>query len=535
MKLKRLEDYEKDLVLEYRTKGSKNKQKIGPNTETVVQGEELADGSSIAAIGRSRQGNTQVVVKSRGEDAEPVETMKQDGEVVATVGQDVVKMKNYKDFLNKDAKDNPSNGAYDVATPKPEDKNYLKDMPEWPEDYEELFGKLVGKENFFVQGEAGWAKSAVIKKMALKLGYTVITVFMDKALPEDLGGIPIVKEDADGNVRQKTVMPVWAQYMYDNPNTFFLLFFDELNQAPNDVMNAMMPIAHSDHMICGHQFNNYICGAAGNLDSENELNQLKKPVLGRFGLQPIKWITGYNEDPEKAKQAWRNSFNFLHKKWDAKLDKKLIDAFKDACFTTSPPLFGAPRDLDYTVFHQLYEIKNSVIDNDDYDRITVRFFTKIITKATNTERGIQYNDDEQNKWKPEFDETVRKLAEKCYKFIAKEYKEETGRSFDDDEPETKKESKPTDVAETFDSSDKLDTMINLIASVGEITARSEKGKELKCPITPQTFDELFPKLPKEVMAVIEREMKKRNLKWKYPDDQAAMETGEYDVYYNTTE
>jgi len=535
MKLKRLEDYENDnLVLEYRTKGSKNKKRLGMNTETVVPGEELSDGGTIAAIGRSRQGQGPVVVKSNGADSEPVETMKADGEVLATVGKDVVKMKNYNDFLNKDANNNPSNGSYEVDVPTPDSKNYLKDLDEWPEDYEELFGKLIGKENFFIQGEAGWAKSAVIKNMALKVGYTVITVFMDKALPEDLGGIPIVKEDENGNVRQRTVMPVWAQYMYDHPNTFFLLFFDELNQAPNDVMNAMMPIAHSDHMICGHKFKNYICGAAGNLDSENELYQLRKPVLGRFGLQPIKWITGYNEDQDKAQQAWKNSFKYLHKKWDAKLDPKLIEAFKDACLSTTPPFFGAPRDLDYTVFHQLYEVKNSVIDEDDYNRLTVRFFTKIITKATNTERGLQYNDETKNAWKPEFDEKVKKLAEKCYKFIAKSYKEETGRSFDEEveDAENKaKEAKPTDVVENFEGKDQLDLMINLITAVGSISGASETGKTMDIPVMPSTIFELFPNMTKTSFEVINNQLKKRNLKWMYPDDEAAIASGKFKEFF----
>jgi len=531
MKLKRIEDYENsNLVLEYRTKGSKNKKTLAANTETVVQGEELADGGTIAAIGRSRGGQDPVVVKAKKDDTEPVETMKQDGEVLATVGKEVVKLKNYNDFINKDADSNPSNGSYEVDVPKPDSKNYLKDMDEWPEDYEELWTKMVGKENFFVQGEAGWAKSAVIKNMALKRGYTVITVFMDKALPEDLGGIPIVKEDADGNVRQKTVMPVWAQYMWDNPDTYFLLFFDELNQAPNDVMNAMMPIAHSDRMICGHKFKNYFCGAAGNLDSENELYQLKKPVLGRFGLQPIKWVTGYNEDPAKAAQAWKNSFAYLHKKWDTKLDKKIVSAFEKACLAYNPPLFGAPRDLDYTIFHQLYEIKNSAIDDDDYNRITVRALTKLITKATNTERGIQYNDDTQNKWRSEMDATVQKLAETCYKFISKSVKEETGRSFDDEEEqeETTKKTKPTDIPETFDGKDQIDTMINLISRVGEVPQKDENGKDITVPVTPTTIWELFPNFDKTMLEVIENQMKKKGLTWMYPDDEAAIASGKWD-------
>ena len=532
MKLKRIEDYESNLVLEYRTKGSKNKKKLGVNTETVVPGEELGNGDVIAAVGR-RDVST---IKPRETDPEPAENMKQDGEVVAAVNGEVVKLKNYDDFINKDADKNPSKGAYKISTPKPEDKNYLKDLDEWPEDYELLWTKIVGKQNFFVQGEAGWAKSAIIKNMALKAGYTVITVYMDKALPEDLGGIPIVKEDSEGRVYQVNVMPVWAQVMYDNPNTYFLLFFDELNQAPNDVMNAMMPIAHSDRTICGHEFKNYFCGAAGNLSSENELNPIRRPVMGRFGLRPIKWITGFNEDPQKAAAAWKNSFSYLHKKWDKKLDKKLITAFQDACLDYKPPFFAAPRDLDYTVFSQLDELKNAAIDDEDYNRVSVRALTNLITAATNTERGVQYDDNEANKWEsPKMDDTVRKLAEKCYKFIAKEYKEETGRSFDDAQEEAEeaaKESKPEDKVESFEGKDKLDLMINLISSIGEISARDKDGNEVKAPITPQTFGELFPDMPKEVFAAIEREMKKRNLSWKYDDDTAAMASGNFDHFYN---
>ena len=487
MKLKRIEEYNDGAILEYRTPGAKNKKKLGPNTETVVPGEKIDKDETLAAVGK-----------------------------------DVVALDNYDDFVGVPADDNPSEGAYDVDTPTPEDKNLFKDRSQWTKDYKLLWAKMVGHQNFFVQGEAGWAKSKVIKQMAKKAGYTVITVFMDKALPEDLDGIPVVK-DRGGRVVQRKVMPVWAQYMYDHPKTKFLLFFDELNQAPNDVMNAMMPIAHKDRVICGKQFKNYFCGAAGNLDTENELNPIRRPVMARFGNKPIRWVTGLSKDPKEAKAAWDNAFAYLHKEWDDKIGKKLINDFEKTCLSYSPPLFAAPRDLENDCFEQLYEFKNSTVDDDDYERFDVETIYEILKGVSNTIEGVQYDAKNGNEFTNKMEQDLMKLAGQCYNYIVKNSKE-GGRNFDD-EPE-KTEKKGTDTVDEFEDS-QINKLMKLISIDGELEGRDEHGNPFTYPITPELIFDLFPNLDKTTLELIEKEMKKKNLKWVYPDNAAAIATGRW--------
>ena len=488
MKLKRIEDFGNNSVFEYRTPGSKNKKKLGNNTETVVAGETIDPDTTLAAVGKN-----------------------------------VVAIDNYNDFVGVDADDNPSAGAYDVDAPTPEDRNLFKDMDYWPKDYKKLWKRIVSGMNFFVQGEAGWAKSAIIKDMAKKAGYTVITVFMDKALPEDLDGIPVV-QNVNGRTIQKKVMPVWAQYMADNPRTKFLLFFDELNQAPNDVMNAMMPIAHHDRMICGKKFKNYFCGAAGNLDSENDLFQLRRPVLARFGNKPIRWITGLSDDPKEAQDAWKRSFKHLHKKWDDKIGSAIIGEFEKLCLSYSPPLFAAPRDLEWYVFEELYNFKQSGIDDDDYDRIDLETITDSIKDITNTEEGVQSGEKNANEFTKKMQTDIEKVAKKCYAFIARKKPEGGGRSFDSFE--TEGESGGNSGADDF-SEGTINRYMRAISIDGEVAGKDENGKPFTYPITPETIYELFPKLDKTTLELVEKEMKKKNRTGVYPSLKDAIKTGKW--------
>ena len=115
------------------------------------------------------------------------------------------------------------------------------------------------KAPFFIQGEAGWGKTSIITGLAKSLGKTVITVYLDKAEATDLGGIPVPAKSKRGADYVKHLLPEWAKLIYDNPKTNFLLFFDEMNQAAPDVMNALMPIVLKTE-ICGIKFKQSFVG-----------------------------------------------------------------------------------------------------------------------------------------------------------------------------------------------------------------------------------------------------------------------------------
>jgi MoxR-like ATPase len=196
------------------------------------------------------------------------------------------------------------------------------------------------KENhgdFFVIGEAGWGKSSIIKKVAKQYKRTILTVYLDKAVKEDLGGIPVPREDQKSTkVFVDTAMPGWAMVMAENPDKKFLLFFDEMNQADPGVMNALMPIIQ-DKTICGYQFDNFMVGAAGNFSYENDsVEELSEPLKERL-FPIIVWKSGEDQ--------WKHSMKYIHKEWDNVLGKEFVDKYENIAF-----LFSSPRVLEQKVF-----------------------------------------------------------------------------------------------------------------------------------------------------------------------------------------
>lgn len=199
--------------------------------------------------------------------------------------------------------------------------------------------KLISKQPFFVMGHAGWGKTSIIKNVAKEAGLTVITVYLDKALPEDLGGIPIVTKSGE-NPTVNNALPKWAQYIYEHPDDDFLVFFDEMNQASPDVQNALMPILLESE-IGGIKFDNVWFGAAGNYSEENaSISDLSAPLRSRFIKEHI-----WNEN-------WEDAFEHITEKYKDKLPKSLLDT------VINNIIYQNPRELD-KMLEGIGKIKNS--------------------------------------------------------------------------------------------------------------------------------------------------------------------------------
>lgn len=239
-----------------------------------------------------------------------------------------------------DADKNGTKGVWDVDSPNPKWEEELAklDIDALDDNAYELSERFDDKHDFLVLGEAGWAKTSVITAMAKKHGYHVLTVYLDKAVASDLGGIPVPAEDKKtGALYMNYSVPGWALYMAQHPNDKFLLFFDEMNQAAPDVLNALMPIV-LNHVVCGIKFPNMIVGAAGNLASENaSLSDLNKPLRDRF--KPIiKWEV---HTPE----TWKSAFEYLHQTFDSKIGKEIVDKFEEM-----QDYWNSPRDITRVIF-----------------------------------------------------------------------------------------------------------------------------------------------------------------------------------------
>lgn len=258
--------------------------------------------------------------------------------------------------VGKDAEKNGTQGVFGIDEPVDDEPVEPLDKDSLNKNMKRLLMKFKAQEPFFILGEAGWGKTSIIKDMAKRFKRQVITIYLDKAEKEDLGGIPAPVKNADGRVTRKMLAPDWAEYMADHPETQFLLFFDEMNQATPDIMNALMPIV-LEHQICGKKYDNFFVGAAGNFEHENDaVSELSGPLKSRF--KPIiVWETG----PD----AWRDAFRHLHKVWDSKLGKEFVDVFEK-----NAELFVNPREVEHKIFRFIEKIKEDgdadMFDASDY-------------------------------------------------------------------------------------------------------------------------------------------------------------------------
>jgi MoxR-like ATPase len=250
-------------------------------------------------------------------------------------------------LAGKDEKKNKGIWAVDAPT----DDDVMKtDGEPTSRNMNQIASKIAANEPFFVLGHAGWGKTSIIKKVAKRYGKTVITVYLDKIPPEDLGGIPVpVKDEETGKHYQEILLPSWAQYMYDHPDEDFLLFFDEMNQATPEVMNTLMPII-LENVICGYKFDNFMCGGAGNYLDENDcVHDLPSPIVSRVAP-----IIIWGDDDE---DSWEEAMDFLKRKWGGKIDGKADEILK-VC-DKYKTFFKNPREMDTKIFGWL----DSIISN----------------------------------------------------------------------------------------------------------------------------------------------------------------------------
>ena len=247
------------------------------------------------------------------------------------------------DVKGETAEENGSEGVYEIEPPTDDEVAEGIDFQNIGKNKKRIAMRLSGHKPFFVQGEAGWGKTSIITDVAHRFGYTVMTVYLDKAEATDLQGIPSINRDnKNRNYTEYSPMP-WMKILFDNPKTKFLLFFDEMNQAQPDVMNALMPIVLKN-VICGRKLNNILCCGAGNFEEENRggISKLSGPLESRFG-GVIVWQSG----------DWADAFRHLKAKYKDQLDDQIFTKLEN-----SGILFKNPRDVESFIIDYMLNIKN---------------------------------------------------------------------------------------------------------------------------------------------------------------------------------
>ena len=94
-------------------------------------------------------------------------------------------------------------------------------------------------------GKSGTGKSEIIKAIAGELGLPIVDLRLSQLPPEDLNGLPAPTDDKKAFTY---LLPDW--YNKFQPDTPFVLFLDEINQATPNTINALYAIVH-DRMIAG--------------------------------------------------------------------------------------------------------------------------------------------------------------------------------------------------------------------------------------------------------------------------------------------
>lgn len=256
-----------------------------------------------------------------------------------------------KKASSKKGKDEDKNGTHGTwAVEPPYDDGAVTPLTkaEMNKNMLRLKRKFDAEEPFFIMGEAGWGKTSIIKDMAKRDGRHIITVYLDKAVATDLGGIPVPVEGKDGVAKIVNAMPEWAAYMLEHEDQEFLLFFDEMNQAAPDVMNALMPIV-LENVICNMQFKNFMVGAAGNFEHENKsgVNELSGPLESRF--KPIiVWESGDEE-------SWKQAFKYIEKEWGKIFDVKLLKLLAE-----NAQCFKNPREVEHKILRWSDKISKKI-------------------------------------------------------------------------------------------------------------------------------------------------------------------------------
>ena len=294
-------------------------------------------------------------------------------------------------IVGKDVKKNGTGGKFAIDEPTDNDAYEPLSKDQLNKNMKRLLLKFKADEPFFIMGEAGWGKTSIIKSMAKRFGRTVITVYLDKCEATDLGGIPVPREDKRGNAYVDSAMPAWAQYMLEHDDQEFLLFFDEMNQADGAVMNALMPIVLETE-VCGVKFDNFIVGAAGNFDHENDaVNELSGPLKSRF--KPIiVWETGGDAE-------WKQAFDYMHKNWDSKLGEDGPEYIN--LLYENRDLFQNPREVE----HKILKWCSKMIDTDDKDLFDVEDYLDRLSGLAKEDLNRTQED------------KLKKLAEATYNLV----------------------------------------------------------------------------------------------------------------------
>lgn len=178
-----------------------------------------------------------------------------------------------------------------------------------PKDLAEL---LEDEENTFVYGNKGIGKSSIVREYAERVGKKLLILSLATMIPEFIGGVPYAQVSADKKTEYFTLLlNQMLEPIFKVKGKGWVIFFDEMNQAPTEVMNCLYSICHIDpkqREWCGHSLEFAQIVGAGNMSDGTDgtvyLNELPGPLHDRFFVYEL--VSNPTDTLNFLKKKWKN-------------------------------------------------------------------------------------------------------------------------------------------------------------------------------------------------------------------------------------
>lgn len=186
-------------------------------------------------------------------------------------------------------------------------------------NFKEILSEAIDNNvKIIITGKSGWGKSEMIQQVAQEKGMELIDFRLSEVLPEDIVGVPKVKDDY-----YEYVPPKWLYEVVNNPDKQYLLFLDEITQGTPEVLNICYKIFDKVTRIGNYTLTNVaVVGATNYSDESNYLSELPEPLKKRACMLEL----DHNAD---------NATDYLMNKYQIKEDK-LRGVIRDVINTSNP-------------------------------------------------------------------------------------------------------------------------------------------------------------------------------------------------------
>lgn len=180
-----------------------------------------------------------------------------------------------------------------------------------PSQFKKLLKDAGHRKNIFTYGASGIGKSAIVDEYGDENNLTVIPFSLATEMPEAMGGIPHATAVEKAVEYFTRLLDERLAPLFKNKGEGYVLFFDEMNQALPEVMNACYSICHPDptkRHWCGHSLEFAQIVGAGNLSDGTDgtvyLNDIPTPLHNRFNI--FEMVATKKDTKDYLKKKWKN-------------------------------------------------------------------------------------------------------------------------------------------------------------------------------------------------------------------------------------